>query len=46
VDADGFDFPASNDCWEHAEIMVEEVRRIATIPSLLIAFFIFVSSFI
>ncbi|WP_234785649.1 hypothetical protein, partial [Bacillus mycoides] len=40
VDADGFDFPASNDCWEHAEIMVEEERRIATIPSLLIACFI------
>jgi hypothetical protein len=46
VDADGFDFPASNDCWEHAEIMVEEERRIATISSLLIACFIFVRSFI
>ena len=44
-DANGFDFSASNNCWEHAEIIVEEERRTATIPSLLIACFIFVSSF-
>jgi hypothetical protein len=40
VDVDGFDSPTSNDCGEHSEIMLVEVRRIER-PSVLMAFFIF-----
>jgi hypothetical protein len=45
VDVDDFDFQTSNDCWEHPEIMLVEVRRIARL-SVLIAFFIFGLSFV